>query len=95
MRGEMTWNEWFLGNLVLDSEYNFQTLPNLTPSTTYFNIAVVGSRQELFPEDQFLEIVIRETDGDEFEHKLDLLNGLVGEILAFLTLNLNQVLILL
>ena len=58
MRGEMTWNEWFLGNLVLDIN-EAQTLPNLTPSTTYFNIAVVGSRQELFPEDQFLEIVKR------------------------------------
>ena len=69
MRGEMTWNEWFLGNLVLDID-EAQTLPNLTPSTTYFNIAVVGSRQELFPEDQFLEIVIRETDGDEFRTQI-------------------------
>ena len=65
----MTWNEWFLGNLVLDID-EAQTLPNLTPSTTYFNIAVVGSRQELFPEDQFLEIVIRETDGDEFRTQI-------------------------
>ena len=33
MRGEMTWNEWFLGNLVLDID-EAQALPNLTPSTT-------------------------------------------------------------
>ena len=69
MRGEMTWNEWFLGNLVLDID-EAQTLPNLTPSTTYFNIVVVGSRQELFPEDLPLEIVIRETDGDEFRTQI-------------------------
>ena len=73
MRGEMTWNEWFLGNLVLDIE-EAQNLPNLIPSTTYFNIAIVGSRQELYPEDQFLEIVIRENDGNEFRTQVRPIN---------------------
>lgn len=65
MRGEMTWNEWFLGNLVLDIEED-NSLPTLNPSSTYFNIGIISSREEQFPEDQFLEIVIRENDGDEF-----------------------------
>ena len=73
MRGEMTWNEWFLGNLVLDIE-EVQNLPNLIPSTTYFNIAIVSSRQELYPEDQFLEIVIRENDGNEFRTQVRPIN---------------------
>ncbi len=72
MRGEMTWNEWFLGDLKMDVEEN--SIPFIAPTNAFFNIGVLSSKIGVFAEDQFLEIVIRESDSDVFRIQIRPIN---------------------
>jgi hypothetical protein len=64
MRGSVPWNEWRLGEIKVNVETDL--IPNITPSNLILNTAIKGPNSDIIAEDQFLEIIITESDDDQF-----------------------------
>ena len=66
MRGEVSWS-YLVGLVVMPVD----DLPNIAPSNIFFNMAIAGARDSIYPSEQKLKIDIYENDDDIFTTDID------------------------